>query len=467
MAGFLHPSRMGYRLLVLFFNCMLTFGSYFCFDMPSVLEDLFEKEPHNLSPTQYNLLYAIYAWTNAAMVIVAGFLVDKLGNRLGVILFSALCLTGAITFALGVHYNIYGLMLAGRLIFGSGNGSLTIVQNKITAQWFGGKELAMAFGFTLAFSRLGSVLNFLLTSNFASKHGLEITLWGGAILCAVSFLSAFVVTFLDSRGMRILGKTELLANASKQLKFTDIKNLEIRFWLVCAVIVFFYNSVFPFVADASSFIQDKYGLKPNKASDVAGSVYYVSLGISPFMGRLVDSIGSRGYIAVIFSLLTLPVFCLLGFGPATISAYIPVLWFGLTYSVMAATIWPSIPLVVPQASVGTAMGVATSLQMIGIGICNLVVGVLRGKDIDKQTNAERLTRWKHVMILMLSQIVICVVFALWVNLADARKNRVLNKSGMKKKNDDLDEKNDEEERKTVHDGEIKPLLSSSEGKINN
>lgn len=30
-----------YRFLVLFFNCMLTFGSYFCFDMPSVLQDDF------------------------------------------------------------------------------------------------------------------------------------------------------------------------------------------------------------------------------------------------------------------------------------------------------------------------------------------------------------------------------------------------------------------------------------------
>ena len=30
-----------YRFLLLFFNCMLTFGSYFCFDMPSVLQAQF------------------------------------------------------------------------------------------------------------------------------------------------------------------------------------------------------------------------------------------------------------------------------------------------------------------------------------------------------------------------------------------------------------------------------------------
>ena len=39
----------------------------------------------------------------------------------------------------------------------------------------------MAFGITLAFSRLGSVLNFFLTANFEREYGLQWTLWGGKI----------------------------------------------------------------------------------------------------------------------------------------------------------------------------------------------------------------------------------------------------------------------------------------------
>ena len=57
-------------------------------------------------------------------------------------------------------------------LFGAGNGSLSIVQNKVTAYWFDGKELALAFGCTLAFSRLGSVLNFLLSSHLEGRLGL-------------------------------------------------------------------------------------------------------------------------------------------------------------------------------------------------------------------------------------------------------------------------------------------------------
>lgn len=55
----------------------------------------------------------------------------------------------------------------------------SVVQNRITAFWFKGKELALAFGLTLAFSRLGSVLNFFLTQKFEEKHGMQWTLWGG------------------------------------------------------------------------------------------------------------------------------------------------------------------------------------------------------------------------------------------------------------------------------------------------
>lgn len=47
-------------------------------------------------------------------------------------------------------------------------------------------------------------------------------------------------------------------------------------------------------------------------------------------------------------------------------------------AVLQASMWPSIPLVVPQATLGTAMGLATSIQMVGIGISNLVVGQILG-----------------------------------------------------------------------------------------
>eukprot|EP00043_Microstomoeca_roanoka_P025739 m.9721 g.9721 ORF g.9721 m.9721 type:complete len:513 (+) comp5802_c0_seq1:1-1539(+) len=461
----MRPDTFAYRLTVLLFNCLLTFGSYYCFDMPSVLETRFEDPKSSgglgLTSVQYNLLYSIYAWTNAVMVIGAGFLVDKAGNRISLLIFSGLCLLGATVFALGVSFHIYPLMLCGRLIFGSGNGSLTIVQNKITAMWFDGKELAMAFGFTLAFSRLGSVLNFLFTESIADNLGISSTLWFGCGLCGLGFISAIIVSYLDANGLRRLGKANDLKSASKKLKFTDIKYFDSRFWLLCLTIMFFYNSVFPFVADASSFIQLKYDKSETSASRVAGGVYYVSMGLSPFMGAVVDRVGGRGYLSIICSILTVPVFCILAFVGSSLTPYVPVLGLGVTYSIMASVLWPSIPLVVSPATVGTAMGVATSVQMIGIGLCNLAVGWLRAGYTSKDTPEEideNLEHWKHVMLLLLAQIGACLITSVTLNVIDKATGGVLNRKGIKKESETDPEKANDNANASFHVNETRPLL---------
>lgn len=439
-----------YRFVVLFFNCMLTFGSYFCFDIPSVLQEQFQGnltclngtvsnstgngtgtcvEGLGMTPQEYNLLYAIYAWTNAVVVIMAGFLIDKLGNRFGVFLFSFLTVLGSAIFALGSHFKgtayLLPLMLTGRLLFGSGNGSLTIVQNRITAFWFRGKELALAFGLTLAFSRLGSVLNFFLTQRFESQYGMQWTLWGGTFLCVLGFLSAVTVSVLDRMGMKQLGLDGVIQEESRKVRVRDVKSLSLRYWLLVLTIMFFYNGIFPFIADASKFIQDKYsGYSQKEAAYIAGAVYDSSLVLSAAVGILIDYVGLRGVFAGLCAVLTLPVFGLLAF--TFVPPLVSTIWLGITYSFAAASMWPSIPLVVPQATLGTAMGLATSIQMIGIGISNLVVGQILGtKSSDVKIP---LWRWQYMMIFMLANTISCIITSAILNIVDYRQGSTLNKS---------------------------------------
>ncbi|XP_023674954.1 lysosomal dipeptide transporter MFSD1 [Paramormyrops kingsleyae] len=440
-----------YRFVVLFFNCMLTFGSYFCFDIPSVLQDQFQGnltcpnatvqngtapngtgecvEGLGMTPQEYNLLYAVYAWTNALVVIMAGFLIDKLGNRFGVFLFSFLTVLGSTIFALGSHFKgtsyLLPLMLTGRLVFGSGNGSLTIVQNRITAFWFKGKELALAFGLTLAFSRLGSVLNFFCTQRFESEYGMQWTLWGGTFLCVLGFLAAIAVSALDKVGMRQLGLDGAIQEESRKVRVQDFRKLSLRYWLLVLTIMFFYNGIFPFIADASKFIQDKYSdYSQKEAAYVAGAVYDSSLVLSAIVGILIDYVGLRGVFAVGCAVLTLPVFALLAF--TFVPPLVSTIWLGVTYSFAAASMWPSIPLVVPQATLGTAMGLATSVQMIGIGLSNLIVGQILGT---KSSDAKiPLWRWQRMMVFMLANTICCIMTSVVLNVVDHRQGGTLNKT---------------------------------------
>lgn len=228
-----------YRFVLLFFTCLLTFGMYFCFDLPGVLQHRLEgisnctdnttrynescvkcEDCLGMSSKQFNLLYAIYAWTNAILVIGAGVLIDRLGNTVGVLLFSFLCLLGTSTFAVGAMLKdtdaMFPLMLAGRLIFGSGGGSLTIVQSTVTAYWFRNKELAFSFACKTAMSRVASVLNFFFSESLANHYGLVWALWNGAILCGLAFLSAIVVSIMDLYGVQQLGDHQTLKIQSKK-----------------------------------------------------------------------------------------------------------------------------------------------------------------------------------------------------------------------------------------------------------
>ncbi|XP_068161635.1 lysosomal dipeptide transporter MFSD1-like [Antennarius striatus] len=449
-----------YRFVVQLFNCLLAFGSYFCFDIPSVLQNQFQGNltcPNatvingtidcvlglGMTPQQYNLLYAIYAWTNALVVIMAGFLSDKLGNQFGVLLSSSLCVLGSSLFALGSHFKgtpyLLPLMLTGRLLFGSGSGSLTVVQNRITAFWFKGKELALAFGLTLTFSRFGSVLNFFLTQRFEEKYGMQWTLWGGALLCVLSFLSAIVVSKLDKIGVEQLGLDGAIQEESSKVRIQDVKLLSLRYWLLVLSIMFFYNGIFPFVADASKFIQDKYsGYSQKEAAYIAGAIYDSSLVLSAGAGFLIDYVGLRGIFIVSCAVLSLPAFGLLAF--SYVPPLVSTIWLGITYSFASPSMWPSIPLVVPQATLGTAMGLASSIHMLGVGVSNLVIGQILGTK-SSETKIP-LWRWQGMMIFILANTITCIITSVILNIVDYRQGGILNKTT--KRSEQAKQNSDEE-----------------------
>ncbi|XP_059835250.1 major facilitator superfamily domain-containing protein 1-like isoform X5 [Hypanus sabinus] len=349
--------RAYYRFLLLIFNCLPGFASYFCYTIPSVLQDKFQGnitcfnstvtngtadcvKGLGMTPEQFNLLFATYAWINAVVVILAGFFTDKLGNCIGVILFYFIIMLGSATFALGSHFKgtsyLLPLMIIGRFLVGSTSGSFYLVQDCIFAFWFKDKELSLAFGLKVAFSRLGSVFSFLFIQSFESRFGLQWTLWAGTLLCVLGFVSAIIVGILDRSGAKQLGLDVVHQQESKNVRLKDICHLSLHYWLLVLTIMFFYNGFFPFIADVthlffSKFIQDKYSRYSNQeASYIAGAVFDTSLLLLPIAGILIDYIGLRGILISICAGLTVPVFALLAF--TFVPPVVSMIWLGVTYS---------------------------------------------------------------------------------------------------------------------------------------
>jgi MFS family permease len=200
-----------------FHGCMLlcimflTFGSYWCYDIPGSIEtqltnwfnnDQFDKDGHSVGSYTHgsnSLLYSIYSWPNCILAFLGGFLLDKVtGVRKGAMLFCGLVALGQLIFALGCQWKLFWLTVVGRFVFGLGGENLTVAQNTYTVRWFDGKQLALAFGLVVAFSRIGTSINFVVSPKLAnSNDGVPLTLWFGMGMCALSFIACCLASYSD------------------------------------------------------------------------------------------------------------------------------------------------------------------------------------------------------------------------------------------------------------------------------
>lgn len=69
--------------------------------------------------------------------------------------------------------------------------------------------------------------------------------------------------------------------------------------------------------------------------------YLISAILSPFLGLVVDKIGQRALLALLAPMALVVVHLLLGL--SNISPWFPLVIQGISYSVFAAALWPSVP----------------------------------------------------------------------------------------------------------------------------
>src|SRR5579871_5096563 len=87
------PSSL-FRWLVLIFVSLTMFGNYYVYDCIAPIADLLTKQLH-FSDSNIGLLQAIYSIPNVVMVLVGGYVVDRIGTRKAIFIFGVLCLVGA------------------------------------------------------------------------------------------------------------------------------------------------------------------------------------------------------------------------------------------------------------------------------------------------------------------------------------------------------------------------------------
>lgn len=198
-----------FHLLMILSISMIGFGSYAGYDAVGAVQNALMKDM-NLTPTQFGMLYSIYALPNVILVIFGGKLVDVWGVHMVGLLTTALITIGAVLVALAPSLGVLGfkgrfaVMLIGRFIFGAGAESSYVVQNSMCVKWFFGDHLATAMSITLAFTRLGSICSFLAAPSLAARSNYTVALWAAAGACVLSFLAVFAYMALRSYAKKYL-----------------------------------------------------------------------------------------------------------------------------------------------------------------------------------------------------------------------------------------------------------------------
>src|SRR6202451_4766830 len=355
-----------YRWLVLIFVSLAMFGSYYAYDALSPLADVLKEQLH-FTDLDIGFLQAIYSFPNIFTVLIGGFIIDRIGLRSSLMIFGVLCFLGpAITVASG-HLPV---MAAGRLIFGMGAEALNGAVTAALARWFRGKELSFAFGLNLTASRLGTfaALNSPTWARWAYAN------WRNPFLIALAFSALCVVAALVYWILEVWAEKNysLGAVSTDKVVFADLWKFGVSYWLIVALCIVFYSAIFPFQTFAVKFFMEAHGTSREFGGFLSSTLTLFAMVATPLFGLMVDRVGRRAILMMLGSLLLIPVYLMMGY--TQINLYVPMAMMGVAFSLIPAVMWPSVAYIVDQSKLGTAYGLMTMIQNIGLFGFNLVIG---------------------------------------------------------------------------------------------
>jgi MFS family permease len=382
------------RWIVLLVISLAMMGNYYIYDCISPLADMLRSQL-GFSDTSIGTLLAIYSIPNIFMVLIGGIIIDRIGTKKSAFIFTTLIMLGA--FITCLRGNLF-VMATGRLIFGLGAESMIVAVTTSIARWFKGNQLSFAFGLNLTIARLGSFLALNSPSwaagfyNKGWQFPLYISASAGvfALICILLYYLAdyFAVRNYDMPKEGSQDKIELKG----LLKFSK------SFWFITLLCITFYSAMFPFQTFAVEFFQYVHHTGRDTGGFLSSILTLTAMLCTPLFGLMSDYIGKRSYLMMIGSLLIVPVYLMMGYGidiasslglPSLVhikigvlsidsqispNLLIPMFMMGIAFSLIPAVMWPSVALVVEPKRLGTAYGLMTMIQNVGLAGFNLLIG---------------------------------------------------------------------------------------------
>ena len=306
------------------------------------------------------------------------------------------------------------------MIFGCGCEMAGTTVSKAIAKWFKGKEMAMAMGVEMSIGRLGVFaamwLSPAISKAFPDAVGSPV-LFGALLLC-IGLISFTVFTVMDRKfdaQLDAIGE----ADTSKADEF-EIKDLgkifsSKMFWIVAILCVLYYSGIFPFQKFAPNYLEVTLGVEPDFAAKLFSVFPILAMVLTPFLGLFLDKKGKGASMLLVGAIIM--VVCHLSFAfvlplyKASWLAVVLILVLGVSFSLVPAALWPSVPKIIDEKILGSAYCLIFWVQNIGLWGVPLLIG-----NLEKATGG-----YTVPMIVFASFGVIAFIFAILLKIEDRKK----------------------------------------------
>ena len=395
------------RWTVLVLVALMMFFAYMFVDVMSPLKSLVEGKLGWDSGVFGTYVASEYILNVCGFLIIAGVILDKLGVRFSGVLSAGLMVFGAALKFIAVSEWFQGTAFCGWLdswwvempgsakmaslgfmIFGCGCEMEGTNVSKILAKWFKGKEMALAMGLEMAIARLGVFAVMwiapLISQRFDNSIIAPLGFCGALLVIGLIYFIVFGV--MDRKFDSQLVEAGL-ATAEKspedEFHVSDLKAIftSKMFWIVSLLCVLYYSAIFPFQRYATNFLEETLAIDAASAARLFSCFPILAMCMTPLLGIYLDRKGKGASMLMIGSIIM--IVCHLSF--AFLLPAFPQKWFalllivvlGVSFSLVPAALWPSVPKIIDEKILGSAYCLIFWVQNIGLCLVPMLIGSLR------------------------------------------------------------------------------------------
>ncbi|MBQ7192010.1 MAG: MFS transporter [Paludibacteraceae bacterium] len=352
-----------------------------------------------------------YALNVVGFLIVAGIILDAMGVRFTGLLSASLMVIGAGIKYLGIsdwfQTTAFATWLGswwvtmpasakmamfGFMIFGCGCEMAGTTVSKILAKWFKGKEMALAMGLEMSIARLGVFaamwLSPIISESFAVNgvNSVAAPLLFASLLLIVGLLNFTVFTVMDARfdkQLIAIGETPATKDPEDEFHISDLGKIltSKMFWIIALLCVLYYSAIFPFQRFATNFLEETLDITNKEASGLFKWFPILAMCLTPFLGAFIDNKGKGATMMLVGSVIMIICHSIFAFllpvYPSKALALCTILVLGVSFSLVPASMWPSVPKIIDEKILGSAYCLIFWVQNIGLFLVPLLIGQLR------------------------------------------------------------------------------------------